>query len=397
MPPNLPSRSLPAIRAALILGTLLSSLAYFAALPFLPLVLIARGATDPATVGLTIGCIALIAALGGGPVGALIDRSSARPFLLGGLIVSALAYLVLAIESDLNVTVAMIIALGVGRTLMEPASKNLLSTFDLRSGTGFRWRHAMLSLGAIAGPAVGVATYGLSEQIYFALPALLYASYAAMLILVTCSVSPPTASWRTPDVLLHGDNDPPRTGSRHLVRIITLGILTFTVFSQLSTVFPLRLTNDLGQAGITHLAALLIINAALNLAWQLALARAQTRITVQTSMIIGTASFIAALALFHLGLETVPLLYLGIVFWSVGQAAILPGQEIMLHQLTSTSKGLVFGLGELRYLGFFIGPWLGAFLTSTAPVIYTSVMIAICIAALLLLALRQGNPVRSQA
>lgn len=120
------------------------------------------------------------------------------------------------------------------------------------------------------------------------------------------------------EVELLGDR--PRTSIRHLVRIVTL-------------------------------AALLITNAVLNLVWELALARTQTRWSIRTSMIIGTGCFIAALVLFRLGLETLPLLYLvGIVFWSAGQAALLPGQEIMLHQLTGNANGLTFGLGCLVWV-----------------------------------------------
>ncbi|MFC7625248.1 MFS transporter [Microlunatus sp. GCM10028923] len=372
---------MPSLRRVLIFGTLLSSVAYFAALPFLPLVLTARGATDPATVGLAIGAIALIAALGGGPVGAVIDRTSARPFLITGLVLTALAYLVLAAVTDLVLSIAMIITLGVGRTLMEPASKHLLSTIDFRTGSGFRWRHAMLSLGAIAGPAAGAVTFGLSEQVYFAVPALLYAGYAVMLILITRSQDPAAVrDFVAPPAAVP---DRPREGRGQLTRIIMIGILIFTVFSQLSTVFPLLLNERLGTTGVTHLAVLLIINAVLNLAWQFVLPR--LRLTVRASMIIGTFAFVVALALFQLGLETVPLLYLGILFWSAGQSALLPGQEIMLHQLTGTSKGLAFGLGELRYLGFFLGPWLGGALSGNAPAAYPAVMFGVCLAAALLL------------
>jgi MFS family permease len=59
----------------------------------------------------------------------------------------------------------------------------------------------------------------------------------------------------------------------------------------------------------------------------------------------------------------------GLVAFSVGEAILIPIPDVMLHEIASPElKGTYYGIGESRYLGYFIGPVIGGvFLQAGRP------------------------------
>ncbi len=364
------------LRFAVIGGTLLNALAFFAALPYLPLYLGANWEIGPSAIGLIVGSIPLVTAVGGGVSGLLIDRFNAVRMLMIGIALTITGYVLLATIPSLKVTVSLVLALGLGRVLMEPAAKKILSLTDGGMGMAFRWRHASISIGAVAGPLIGGVTFHWSYHAYFIVPALLYFLYFFAVVRLAL-LSPLGKPFKEPVAFTVSGQ---RRGRGQVGYVILIGIFVFIVFSQLESVFPLLIRDHLGGAGIFHYTALLVVNAVLNLLWQVVYARMAKEGRSRVSLIAGTISFAASILVFWLGLSLVPFLYVSIVLWSLGQAALLPGQEILLHKISDdNSKGLYFGLAELRYLGFFVGMWFGGSLVSFSLIIYFGFLIAVCL------------------
>jgi MFS family permease len=165
----------------LVAGVLLDSLAFFASLPFLALYL-SRSALGAATIGAIVGSIPLVAAFGGLLGGVLADRFGGVTLMRAGLAGYVSAYLLLAMIRSLPLIIALIGLLGVSRALVEPSLKKLLSLAAPETGgTVFRLRYIAICLGAICGPLIGAVLYGVAIWLFFALPAVLYAGFAAAL------------------------------------------------------------------------------------------------------------------------------------------------------------------------------------------------------------------------
>jgi MFS family permease len=94
--------------------------------PLLPFVRAAYGVSYT-EVGFTLAAFNIVSAVLQTPAGFLVDRLGARTLLICGLIVSAVAFIVVGLVDSFWVMVAMFALAGVGNTVYHPADYSLLS------------------------------------------------------------------------------------------------------------------------------------------------------------------------------------------------------------------------------------------------------------------------------
>ncbi|RMI40459.1 MFS transporter [Streptomyces triticirhizae] len=359
----------------LVTGSLLNGLAFFATLPFLALYLSDISTLSEAGIGLVVGSVALISAVGGAVGGLLTDRLGGTRLIQAGLLVNVLAYTSLALARELTLIVALVCLLGVGRLLTEPAMKKALSLAATGSGEAvFRIRYVTLCVAATVGPLGGAALYAVANWMIFLTPAVIFTGYLA---LVTARASLLRGLDRRP-----GDDPAAAGGSwrlavrdRLLLRVVAAGLVLFLVFSQFESILPLYIKSVRGESALTYFSLLLVLNAALAVAMQWPATRLARRLSQPRLALLGALAFVAAALLFR-GLEVHPLLlFAGVVFWTMGEAVLFPMPDTVIHTITPDArKGAYFGLAELRYLGFFLGPVAGGALLGVSASLYFGLM-----------------------
>ncbi|MFB8765419.1 MFS transporter [Nocardiopsis alba] len=354
----------------LIAGALLNSMAFFAVLPFASLYLSDRTELSVPLIGAVVGGIALIAAVGGLFGGLLVDRSRAVRLMGLGLAANVAVYTLLALVRIPELIVLLLLLLGAVRTLVEPGTKKLLSLADTGDGRIFRVRYITLCLGAIIGPAVGAVLYNISPVAFFLVPAFLFFLYLLLLLSRGRSLN-----------ALEGPKDPaPPSPSlamstalrdRSLLLAVGAGAVIFLVFSQVESIIPLYMREQYADRTEYLFALLLIGNAVLALSMQPAIMWLSERLPRRSLALLGSVSFTLAFVFFWLSPVHLALLYVGIVFWTLGEAILLPLPDIAVHELAvDERKGTYFGLSELRHLGFFVGPVTGGWLLTIDSSVY---------------------------
>jgi MFS family permease len=363
----------------LVTGSFFNSVAFFAALPFLALYLSDISSLSPAAIGAVVGAVALIGAFGGFAGGMLGDRFGAVTLIRVGLVIYVGTYALLATTSQLAVVIVLVLMLGVGRVLVEPSMKKLMSLAAAGTQGGvFRIRYVTLCLGAIVGPPIGAGLYAVSKSLMFVLPALVF---AVVLMLMAVHAGPlrqldrpmtrePSSSWRE------------ALSDRALMLTVGAGVVIFFVFSQFESILPLFMKAELGSSAIGHFSVLLVINAALGIAVQFPAERMSGRVSDSAVALGGCVAFAAALLLFAAVPAGLGFLYAAVVLWTVGEALLLPMPDMLIHKLTPDhSKGSYFGLAELRYVGFFLGPVVGGALLTQNTSLYFGAMAVLIFAA----------------
>ncbi|MEU3231784.1 MFS transporter [Nocardiopsis alba] len=354
----------------LIAGGLLNSMAFFAVLPFASLYLSDRTELSVPLIGAVVGGIALIAAVGGLFGGLLVDRSRAVRLMGMGLAANVAVYAALALVRIPEPIVPLLLLLGAVRTLVEPGTKKLLSLADTGDGRIFRVRYITLCLGAIIGPAVGAVLYNISPVAFFLVPAFLFFLYLLLLLSRSRSLN-----------ALEGPKSPAPPSSalavstalrdRSLLLAVGAGAVIFLVFSQVESIIPLYMRERYADRTEYLFALLLICNAVLALAVQPAIMWLSERLPRRSLVLLGSVSFTLAFVFFWLSPVHLALLYVGIVFWTLGEAILLPLPDIAVHELAvDERKGTYFGLSELRHLGFFVGPVTGGWLLTINASVY---------------------------
>ncbi|MGW1709643.1 MFS transporter [Streptomyces sp. NPDC002206] len=359
----------------LIAGSLLNAIAFFSASPFLTLYLKDHSQLSLAVIGGVVGSIALISAIGGIVGGVMVDRLGAVICIRAGLAIYIVIYLLLALVEATAVIVALIMLLGFGRLLIEPAMKKLMSLAGGDDGSIFRFRYMTLCIGAIVGPAVGGLLY-LGGSVYlFVCPAALFAAYLLLL-----AVRGSTLIALEPEAAATGEGEAKQSYAdlfrglvrdRRLMAAIGAGMVIFLVFSQIDSIIPLFIRAENEDRAVAIIASLLMVNAVLGILVQAPIAWLGKRLSERSLVVMGCVAFAAGLILF-LGMQVSPVfLYVGIVLWTLGEAILLPMPDIAIHKMAEDGqKGTYFGLAELRYVGFFVGPVIGGGLLAIGATIY---------------------------
>lgn len=364
----------------LVAGALLNSIAFFATLPFLTLYLSDISTLSPAAIGAVVGAVALIAAVGGLLGGVLTDRFGAVHLIRAGLALYIVLYVLLTVTDRVTLVIPLILLLGVGRLLVEPSMKKLLSLAAAGTGSAvFRIRYVTLCLGAIIGPLIGAGLYTVAREALFVLPAVVFTAY-----LVFFSVHAPRL--RRLDAPTDAAEGPGGWSAalrdRTLLLVVAGGFVVFFVFSQFESILPLFVKEQRGAAAVGWFSVLLAANAALGILFQFPVERLSRRWSPRTMAAIGVCGFAVSLPLF--GLLTVSPLFLfaGVVAWTVGEAVLLPLPDVLIHEHVPPARaGASFGLAELRYVGFFLGPVVGGALLSHSSVAWFGVLAVVVLAA----------------
>jgi MFS family permease len=396
MPPAVEAEGDREARWLLTAGGLLNAIAFFSAAPFLTLYLAGNSTLSKPVIGAVVGSVALIAAFGGILGGMLVDRVGALRCVRAGLLIYIACYALLAaVAGTVALSIALIMLIGVGRLLVEPAMKKLLSLASGESGSIFRLRYITLCVGAIVGPAIGGLLYVAGPVYLFTCPAIVLGLYFVLLLVRGRTIAALETDVRTDEPSVEF---PVRAAlrDRRLMAAIGAGLVIFLVFSQIDSILPLYIKEEQEKAAVGYFAALLIANAVLAIVLQAPIEWASSRIPERALVAIGCAAFAIAFLLFLALPVSIVFLYLGIVFWTIGEAVLLPMPDIAVHKLAADDrKGVYFGLAELRYLGFFAGPVLGGWLLGISPAVYFGICAVVVFGCLPLLATAPAEPAKS--
>jgi len=383
-PENTPAWFGEPVLRLLVAGSLLNSVAFFASLPFLSLYLSRISRLPDVAIGAAVGSVALIAALGGVLGGVLTDRLGAVPLVLAGLTLYILAYLSLSLTEQVPVVIGLVLLLGVGRLLVEPSMKKLLSLAAADNGSAvFRIRYATICVGAIVGPLVGAALYTASADLIFVLPAGVFALYLAL-------VSRNAARLAAVDTPAE-DGGRASLGTamrdRTLLLVVAGGFVVFFVFSQFESILPLFIQNERGDAAAGYFSMMLAANAALGIVMQYPAQRLSRWLDTTTMALVSCVAFAVSLLLFGLLPVHPAFAYFGVLAWTAGEAVLLPLPDVLIHDHAPRERrGSYFGLAELRYLGFFLGPVAGGALLARGDWVYFGLLAVVIFVAWPLLA-----------
>lgn len=374
---------LDGLQGLLAAGSFLNAIAFFAAMPFASIYLDSHTSLADVAIGAVVGSIALFASVGGVVGGILADRLGTVPMMVLGLAAYVGIYAGLTVVSGTVAVVALFLGLGAARLFVEPGGKKLMSLADDEEGRIFRVRYMALCFGGIVGPAIGGLLYSISATTFFAVPALFYTGYL-LLILVR----------RKQLAALEGDGGekgrrfPLRDAlrDRRLLAATGAGLVVFFVFSQLESMIPLYMAGEWGKSAVHYFAGLFIANAVLALLFQVPIVWLSRKVPRDRLILMGCVGFaLSFVCFFASSSQGLFLLYLGIVFWTVGEGVLLPMPDISVHEIAvDDRKGTYFGVAEIRYFGFFAGPFIGGLLLANSAVYFVVMALGIFLCAPLL-------------
>ncbi len=327
--------------------------------PLLPEIEQRTGAGDEA-LGLALAAYAIPILFISIPVGRLADRLGRRPLLLGGLVLTGLGSILIAVSGALGPLLAGRAVQGLGSTLSWVAALALVSDLARpgRKGEAIGFALAANSLGAIGGPALGGIAGG---AISFEAPFILVSVAAASMFVVGFFV--------LPRVVPGPDDEPvrPRSAFSSLLRRraalpAAIAVVGAALLGLIDFVVPLDLDRSFGTTATTI--GVIFAGLALADAFVAPLAgtagdRLGRRPVAFAGAVMTAASGVLMVVLPGLAGAVFALAVLAIGI-AVGFAAAIPWLD---ETFGETDRGLAYGGLNLIYaLGYTIGPLLGGWM-----------------------------------
>jgi MFS family permease len=327
--------------------------------PVLPLYAAAHGAT-PTGVGLIIGAHMAVAAVGSIPLGHASDIWGRRPFLVGGITVSAMTSLLLPlVQGDLALMAIYGLA-GLGVAAFSPSALSLVgdAAASGRAGQAYGW-YSTAHYGAIAiGPFLG----GLAAQWWGYRPAFLASAVAisiALAVGLARPVRPDTHAGRQSGAALADVSSDPGVWAGWIASLSGL-LMQGVVF----TFFPLFASGRGLTPGTIGL-VFLVLGLANTLArfpagWLIDRTGRYAPYAIG-GLLVGSP----VTALLPLAQTPAPLLALAAVFGAVSGLAFVAISAALAASATPATRGLVMGgYSTSLYLGLALGSFaLGPVIT----------------------------------
>ncbi len=344
------------IAAFLLLETFVTALATFMAIPFLAVYLKEAHSLSSGTIGLIVGTPPLVGCFLGFLGGQVADRLGTVVTLVTGLALSAAGYLLFLSAGTTWALLLAGVVMGISRALGQPAIKALMA------GGGdivFRYRYITICLAAVAGPLIGISIGASARELVFLLSAAVFVAMAVGTLLLKRRLEEAAAG--------AGEQTREEAGGGvdwrvlrdvRLVLLVMSGGVVFAAFAQFEAMLPLVLSL-VRERPESLFATLLIANAAIGVALQLVLVKFSKSgwTNIARSAALGGMAFTVSFTIFSFAQGNFVLLLVATAVFTVGEVLAIPAGEMLIDRIApSHLRASYFGAGEMRYLGFFVGP-----------------------------------------
>ena len=360
--------------------------------PLLPEIEDRTGAGD-AALGLALAAYAMPILFTSIPIGRLADRVGRRPLLLGGLVLTGIGSVLIALSSSLEVLLLGRAVQGLGSTASWIAALAVVSDLARpgRKGEAIGFALAANSGGAVAGPALGGIVGG---EVSFAAPFLLVTAIAAAMFVAGWLILPRGAPVEREPAGAERVGVLRALGRREALAPALVAVAGAAFFGMIDFALPLDLDRRLGTAaaaiGLIFAAAAALDALASPFAGRAGDRRGRRPIVVLGLLMIAVSGL--GLAVFG----TLAGAAVSLAVFGVGASTTFAGAIPWLDEVFGAyDRGLAYGGLNLIYAtGYTIGPLIGGWLlegpgADTVYLLMTGVAIAGVIG---MLARRQQAP-----
>jgi DHA1 family multidrug resistance protein-like MFS transporter len=324
--------------------------------------------------------------------GRLSDRTGRRPLVLLGIAGSGVSLLLFGMASSLWQLYGARVLGGVLASAVTPAATAFVadSTSNDKRGRGMAWLGTAVSLGAVAGPAIGGLIAWQNWHIYsryghvvidsFSLPFFLAAALTLLTLFAAMRWLPESLDSKRASAIRGSMLSDWRKLGRSIRSILGLSILSQLGLTLFETVFVLYSKDKLGYGPSQVAVAFMVCGAVMALFQGLAVGYLSGRVSEMVQLAVGFSLMGVGIGLLLLvqtlilNLGAIGLLALGLAFVSPNLAALTSKRSGT--SLTGTGLGLQT---SAIYLGQAIGPLLGAVLfawKAEAPYLFTAIALA---------------------
>lgn len=276
--------------------------------------------------------------------------------------INILAFLIMAECKSVHFFAVGLVVFGIGKSFFDSsirAAMGRLSTEESREKY-FRIRYTLQNIGCVIGPLIGIFAYNLYGAGAFAFTSSMY-----ILFFLTAVFGLRTSAFKSTEkvVLLKFIEKIKILRDPRLFILIICGVLILMTYGTYESFMPVIISSATTLRPSFGL--LVSLNAVTVIIFQIFHLRYLSRLSLRISIFAGAVLMFIGFLTFMLPHERYLMSFIAVVLFSLGEGFLFPAYEILMDRISpQNQKALYFGAGELKQIGFFIGPVLGGMIFS---------------------------------
>ena len=340
----------------LLTANFLGSFGTFLALPLLPLILQQK-------LHLSATAIGMVCSVWPGTVffsswfsGSIMERIGYRASVLLGFALCSAGFGTAALASQTKALVLALALFGVGKTFSDSAIRASISALcePEERPRMYRIRYLVLNVATVVAPLAGAFLFSKHSSWVLPMTAAFYALAWGLCLAglkapsLQCFAGKERRSWSSHHLLI---ND------RGLQFWVLSTLLILLVYGGFETLMPL--VAEKTSKNIPLLGPLMSLNAIVVILVQLIPFKDRTYRREILRARFGFGAFVLGFALFAVFHGVISGLILGTIVYSLGESLLFPCFDMLMDKLApSGAKASYFAIGEVKQIGFLLGPVL---------------------------------------
>ncbi|WP_207848115.1 MULTISPECIES: MFS transporter [unclassified Pseudomonas] len=293
-------------------------------------------------------------------------------------IINCAAFLTMAVARDVETFVLGLVLFGIGKSFFDSTIRAAMTCVCLphEREKYFRLRYMLMNIGCVVGPLVGVYAYEYMASGAFTLTSVVYVAFF-LLTMGFLHIS---------DFKIERQEIAHTTFGKfkvlkdfRLLCWVAAFALVLMAYGSYEAFMPIIVEQSAGLR--PSFGILVSLNAAVVIIFQVIHLRYMKWLPFNQTVIAGIVLLVVGFLIFTVDVNVFFMSLLAVVVFSIGETLLFPCFEVFMDKIAPAhNKALYFGAGEVKQIGFFLGPLLGGVLFTAGGSHLLIVSCALCIA-----------------
>lgn len=344
----------------LLLGSFLSTLGIFIAVPLMGIHAVEFFKLTPSQIGMLASIWPITVFSMSFFAGMHSDRWGHLRVIRLALLLYFIAFMLMALAPNIRLFSLGLFIFGLGKAFFDSSMRAAMTCVSAEAEREkyFRLRYLLQNIGCVLGPLVGVWAYKVYSGLSFSLTAFCSLAFFALTVVLLKEkdfLASSAAEKKSFMNCLSVFKNP------HFVRWILSGTLILMAYGAIEALMPSVISMSAGER--PNFGLIVSLNAATVIVLQGFLLSFFRKTSLTTSLSLGTLLMVLGFQLFIVEQNAYFMSIIGTICYSAGESLLFPCFEVLIDRIAPKNrKALYFGAGEVKQIGFFIGPMFGGFL-----------------------------------
>ena len=341
----------------LIIGSAFSSLSMFISFPLINIYAMSQFNLSTIEVGLISGVMPITILCFSFFAGSFAEAKGYLNNIKFGIFLSSIAFLILTISFNIYQFTFALFLIGIGKTAFDNSIRASIIQLSKKNEIekNFRLRYLLQNIGTAIGPLLGIFLYKKASGTTFIATTLLL---LICLILITVTLNNNDFDSKSVYEKLNFKKNIFILKDPNLQIWIISGTLIIMAYGAYEELMPIIISKSNGTR--PNFGFLIALNSVSVIISQFFIIKMLKKLNLKYASNLGFILFTIGFLLLTVKVKMFSMTIFAVIIFSIGESILFPCYDIIMGNIAPSDKRALYcGIGEIKQIGFFLGPVIG--------------------------------------